>query len=250
LCLLRRTLATLLLRTLAVRLRLTRAAASATPSAPVAGGLLARGALLLLLLLLLRRALLLLRPLGSRSAFGPGTALLGTGTALLLRLLGLPSLLLLPGTLPVALAPVAGLLLLRPLVLPHFPAGALLEFAHLLVHVTRGVPLLLEAQLVVPAVRAALPSLGIGLLTCGAKDAFRERHREIGAHCTLRAVDESRRRTLLTLIHLAEENSPSACWDDRRAMELLRKEATAGELRELGMGEELIAQVFAEEHAG
>lgn len=63
-------------------------------------------------------------------------------------------------------------------------------------------------------------------------------------------MDESRRRTLLTLIHLAEENSPSACWDDRRAMELLRKEATAGELRELGMDEQLIAHVFAEEHAG
>ena len=63
-------------------------------------------------------------------------------------------------------------------------------------------------------------------------------------------MDESRRRTLLTLIQLAEENSPSACWDDRRAMELLRKEATAEELRELGMDEQLIAHVFAEEHAG
>lgn len=65
-----------------------------------------------------------------------------------------------------------------------------------------------------------------------------------------KAWNESRRRTLLTLIHLAEENSPSACWDDRRAMELLRKEATEGELRELGMDEQLIAHVFAEEHAG
>ncbi len=62
-------------------------------------------------------------------------------------------------------------------------------------------------------------------------------------------VDESRRRTLLALIHLAEENSPKACCDDRRAMELLRKEATPDELRELGMSEELIAHVFAEEHA-
>ena len=58
------------------------------------------------------------------------------------------------------------------------------------------------------AVRAALPSFGIGLLAGGAEDAFRERHREIGAHCTLRTVDESRRRTLLALIDLAEENSP------------------------------------------
>ena len=63
-------------------------------------------------------------------------------------------------------------------------------------------------------------------------------------------MDESRRRTLLALIHLAEENSPSACWDDRRAMELLRREATPEELRELGMDERLIEHVFAEEHAG
>jgi hypothetical protein len=63
-------------------------------------------------------------------------------------------------------------------------------------------------------------------------------------------MDETRRRTLLTLIHLAEENSPSSCWDDRQAMQLLRKQATAEELRELGMDEQLIAQVFSEEHAG
>jgi hypothetical protein len=73
---------------------------------------------------------------------------------------------------------------------------------------------------------------------------------EIGAHCTLRAVDESRRRTLLALIHLAEENSPSACWDDRRAIELLRRETTEDELRELGVTETLIAHIFAEQHAG
>ena len=63
-------------------------------------------------------------------------------------------------------------------------------------------------------------------------------------------MDESRRRTLLALIHLAEENSPTACWDDRRAIELLRKEATADELLELGMDARLVAHVFAEEHAG
>jgi hypothetical protein len=63
-------------------------------------------------------------------------------------------------------------------------------------------------------------------------------------------VDESRRRTLLALIHMAEENSPNACWDDRRALELLKKDATADELRELGVGEGLIAHIYAEEHAG
>lgn len=70
----------------------------------------------------------------------------------------------------------------------------------------------------------------------------------IGAHCTLRAVDETRRKTLLTLIHLAEENSATACWDDRRAIELLRKEATADELRELGVEDQMIRHIFAEEH--
>jgi hypothetical protein len=62
-------------------------------------------------------------------------------------------------------------------------------------------------------------------------------------------VDESRRKTLLALIDLATENSPSACWDDVRARQLLRKEATAEELRELGMDERLIDYVFAEPHA-
>jgi hypothetical protein len=61
------------------------------------------------------------------------------------------------------------------------------------------------------------------------------------------AVDESRRKTLLALIDLATENSPSACWDDRRAAELLRREASPEELRELGMDERLIDFVFGEE---
>lgn len=71
---------------------------------------------------------------------------------------------------------------------------------------------------------------------------------EIGAHCTLRRVDESRRKTLLALIHLAGESSPSACWDDRRAMELLRRDATEEELREIGVEASLIAHIYAEEH--
>ena len=62
------------------------------------------------------------------------------------------------------------------------------------------------------------------------------------------AVDESRRRTLLTLIELATDNSPNACWDDARARDLLRKETTAEELRELGVEEPMIAFVFQERH--
>ena len=63
-------------------------------------------------------------------------------------------------------------------------------------------------------------------------------------------MDENRRRTLLALIELASDSNPNACWDDQRAIELLRREATAEELRELGMDERLIEHVFAEEHAG
>ena len=63
-------------------------------------------------------------------------------------------------------------------------------------------------------------------------------------------MDETRRSTLLTLVHLAEESSPGACWDDRRAIELLRRDATRDELRELGVDEGLIDHIFTEEHAG
>jgi hypothetical protein len=62
-------------------------------------------------------------------------------------------------------------------------------------------------------------------------------------------VDEDRRRTLRALIDLAEENAPSACWDDQRAVELLRAQSTPDELRELGMTERMIEYVFAERHA-
>ena len=59
-------------------------------------------------------------------------------------------------------------------------------------------------------------------------------------------MDEQRRRTLLTLVDLAGENSPTACWDDKRAVELLRKETSAQELREAGVDERMIAFVFPE----
>lgn len=63
-------------------------------------------------------------------------------------------------------------------------------------------------------------------------------------------MDEDRRRTLLALVELAGGNNPSACWDDQRAVGLLRSQATPGELRELGADEHLIEHVFPEEHAG
>lgn len=64
------------------------------------------------------------------------------------------------------------------------------------------------------------------------------------------AVDAERRCTLLALIEIAGANSPTACWDDARAMDLLRSQSNAAELRELGMDERLIEHIFAESHAG
>jgi len=63
-------------------------------------------------------------------------------------------------------------------------------------------------------------------------------------------VDPERRKTLLALIEIAEANSPTACWDDARAMDLLRSQSSAAELRELGMDERLVEHIFAESHAG
>jgi hypothetical protein len=164
----------LLLRTLTGLLRLTRSAAPAAAPALARGLGLARRSLslsLLRLLLLLRRPLLLRLPLRTLRT-RPALPLLPLGPPAALLRLWSPSLTV-ARTLPLALR-----LLLRPLVLPGrlFP-GALLELAHLFLHVSRRLPVLLQAHLVVPAVRAALPSLGIGLLTGGAQDTFRERHR-------------------------------------------------------------------------
>jgi hypothetical protein len=62
-------------------------------------------------------------------------------------------------------------------------------------------------------------------------------------------VDETRRRTLLALIDLASDSNPNACWDDQRAIELLRRESTVEELRELGATQGIIEHVFPEDHA-
>ena len=55
---------------------------------------------------------------------------------------------------------------------------------------------------------------------------------------------EDRRKTIQSLIALAEDHNPSACWDDLRAEDLLRKQSTAEECRALGMTEQMIAHVF------
>jgi len=64
------------------------------------------------------------------------------------------------------------------------------------------------------------------------------------AHCTLPRVDENRRKTLSTLIALAESSNPALCWDDSRAEALLRSQSNRDEVRELGMSEEMIERVF------
>jgi len=57
-------------------------------------------------------------------------------------------------------------------------------------------------------------------------------------------VDTERRKTLRTLIELAEGSSPADCWDDRRAEDLLRSQSTPDEVRALGMSEEMIARAW------
>ena len=56
--------------------------------------------------------------------------------------------------------------------------------------------------------------------------------------------DTARRKTLRTLIELAQGSSPADCWDDRRAEDLLRSQSTPEEVRELGMSEEMISRVW------
>jgi 6-pyruvoyltetrahydropterin/6-carboxytetrahydropterin synthase len=63
-------------------------------------------------------------------------------------------------------------------------------------------------------------------------------------------IDAARRKTLLALIALAEGSSPSDCWDDARAEQLLRSQSNAEELRVLGMSEAMIARVFGESPVG
>ncbi|HEV7426497.1 MAG TPA: hypothetical protein VGQ46_09025, partial [Thermoanaerobaculia bacterium] len=56
--------------------------------------------------------------------------------------------------------------------------------------------------------------------------------------------DTARRKTLQTLIELAQGSSPADCWDDRRAEDLLRSQSSPHEVRGLGMSEEMISRVW------
>ncbi len=63
-------------------------------------------------------------------------------------------------------------------------------------------------------------------------------------------VDENRRKTLETLIALAEGSNPADCWDDGRAESLLRSQSSADEVRQLGMSEPMIERIFGGPAAG
>ena len=58
-------------------------------------------------------------------------------------------------------------------------------------------------------------------------------------------MDENRRKTLQTLLALAEDSSPSSCWDDQRAESLLRSQSSPEELRGLGASEQTIEHIFS-----
>ncbi|HYM62116.1 MAG TPA: hypothetical protein VEZ11_14635 [Thermoanaerobaculia bacterium] len=47
---------------------------------------------------------------------------------------------------------------------------------------------------------------------------------------------------------MAEANDPTACWDDRRAVDLLRSRSTPAELRDLGASESIIEHIFPRDH--
>ncbi len=57
-------------------------------------------------------------------------------------------------------------------------------------------------------------------------------------------MDENRRKTLETLIAMAEDSTPTACWADQRAEDLLRSQSSPEELRQLGANEKTIQHIF------
>jgi len=130
-------------------------------------------------------------------------------------------------------------------------AVALLELGDFARHEPASLRLLLVARLVVTAIRAAAPPLGVRPFAGGADDTFRQRHRESAriVHFGPMPPDDARRETLRALIDLAEGSNPGDCWDDARAEELLRRNSSASEMRELGMSERMIERVFGEADA-
>lgn len=63
-------------------------------------------------------------------------------------------------------------------------------------------------------------------------------------------IDAERRKTLETLLALAEDSNPGSCFDDQHAEELLRSQSSAEELRAAGASERTIEHIFARTPAG
>jgi 6-pyruvoyltetrahydropterin/6-carboxytetrahydropterin synthase len=131
-----------------------------------------------------------------------------------------------------------------------FPLRALLllELRDLAGHELARLRVLPHAGLVMSAIRAAPPPLGVRLVALSANNAFRQRHRESAriVHFAPMPSDDARRETLRALIDLAAGSNPGDCWDDARAEELLRRQSSAAEMRELGMSERMIERVFGD----
>jgi 6-pyruvoyltetrahydropterin/6-carboxytetrahydropterin synthase len=192
--------------------------------------LLWRALLLLLLWLLL---LLLLRTFAALARALPITVAIALATALrLAAAFGARSTLLRwGGTLLVALC----------------FTRSLLELLQFLLHEPARLRILLEVEGVVSAVRAAPPAFRIGAVAIRAEDAFRQGHRGRRALYTSavpQKLDSERRKTLETLLALAEDSNPGACFDDQHAEELLRSQSSPEELRAAGASERSIDHIF------
>ena len=127
-------------------------------------------------------------------------------------------------------------------------AGSLLELLQFLLHEAARLRILLETDRVVSAVRAAPPAFRIGMVAVRAEDAFRQGHRGRRALYTSavpQKLDSERRKTLETLLALAEDSNPGACFDDLHAEELLRSQSSPEELRAAGASERSIEHIFS-----
>jgi 6-pyruvoyltetrahydropterin/6-carboxytetrahydropterin synthase len=131
-------------------------------------------------------------------------------------------------------------------------ACLLLEFLQFLLHEPARRRILLEADRVVSAVGTAPPAFRIGAVAVRAEDAFRQGHRGRRALYTSavpQKLDSERRKTLETLLALAEDSNPGACFDDHHAEELLRSQSSREELRAAGASERSIDHIFRGEQA-
>ena len=126
-------------------------------------------------------------------------------------------------------------------------AGFLLKLLQFLLHEPARLRILSGAERVVSAVRAAPPAFRIGAVAVRAEDAFRQGHRGRRALYTSavpQKLDSERRKTLETLLALAEDSNPGACFDDQHAEELLRSQSSPEELRAVGASQRSIDHIF------